>query len=99
MPHPVDHPTPKISRNNAANSGEEFAQRRVMSHDRPSLWRQATSTVGLAEQSAPSTDDIAARAYIKHLEYQARHQDQNPVQNWLEAERELRSESIDGNRT
>jgi hypothetical protein len=49
---------------------------------RPSLWRQATASL------APTREQIAARAFERYVSRQGR--DGSAVDDWLDAERELR---------
>ena len=60
----------------------------MANHWRLSLWRQATAAADL-----PLTyEEIAARAYAKHLHHQTLHD--CALQDWLEAERELILEKL-----
>lgn len=52
-----------------------------------SLWRQATSN---ATSVGPSHDEIASRAYALHVNRSPTHG--CPMEDWVEAERQLNSE-------
>lgn len=68
-----------------------FALLSVMKIDQqPSLWRQASRSTGLPTVAA---EEIAARAYAKYLARE-RVDDRTPVNDWLEAERELLHEKV-----
>jgi hypothetical protein len=64
-----------------------------VNHWRRSLWRQATDT---AADLQLTYEEIAARAYAKHLHHQTLHD--CAVQDWFEAERELILEKLALNR-